>query len=161
MRRYETIIITPERISSEQNAKIVDNLGASIEKAGGKIIKTEDWGLRTMAFHVKKFRRGYYTLYDYMAVGDTVNKVEKACKLIEEIILFQSVKVEEEVDPAKVEILGKVTKHEARPDTAEGGVYSAEGRDDMESPEGAAADGVENGDVNGADVESGETDETK
>lgn len=93
---YEfTTIIRPDVPTTTVDA-ITNKVGDLVKKHKGKVVKTEQWGLRTLAYPIKKHRKGYYTLHGLqLADGAAVNDLEHAMKLSDDVIRFLTVKVDE------------------------------------------------------------------
>ncbi|MAK12648.1 MAG: 30S ribosomal protein S6 [Candidatus Pelagibacter sp.] len=93
MNIYEhTYIAAPEA-----NKKDIENIEKKIEdilnKSSGKIHKTEDWGLRNLAYQVKKNNKGYYRNLYLEGSKDSIKEIEKYEKFDEKIIKFLSIKL--------------------------------------------------------------------
>ena len=58
---YEHIFMARQDVTSQQVETMVDTYKAIIEQNGGQVTKTENWGLRTLAYRIKKNRKGHYT----------------------------------------------------------------------------------------------------
>jgi small subunit ribosomal protein S6 len=93
---YEfTTIIRPDVPTTTIDA-IANKVADLVKKHKGKVVKTEQWGLRTMAYPIKKHRKGYYTLHGLQLTETAcVTELEHAMKLSEDVIRFMTVKVDE------------------------------------------------------------------
>ena len=65
MRRYETITILRPSLSEEEISTIIDSTTGIIEQEGGSIIHLDRWGMRKLAYLIKKEKQGYYVFCDY------------------------------------------------------------------------------------------------
>ncbi|RME34728.1 MAG: 30S ribosomal protein S6 [Thermoflexia bacterium] len=95
MRRYElTYIVHPQMNQAGLEAVIADvkNL---IEANGGTVHKVEPWGLRRLAYPIRKVREGYYVLMDIGLNGSRVAEVERGLKLREPIMRYLFVRTDE------------------------------------------------------------------
>lgn len=99
---YESIIIIRQDVSSSDVDKIVDDLKKIIEDYKGKIIKTEYWGLRTLAYEIENNKKGHYYFMGIEADKPLLDEVNRKIKLSESIIRSSLVKVDkisEDVSP--------------------------------------------------------------
>ncbi len=92
---YECVLIARQDISSSQVENLVGQFSEIIEKNGGRIAKSEMWGLRNLAYRVKKNRKGHYALLNIDAPSDAVQEMERIMRLNEDILRFLTVRVEE------------------------------------------------------------------
>ncbi|MEK6734801.1 MAG: 30S ribosomal protein S6 [Pseudomonadota bacterium] len=90
---YETIFITRQEISSHDLEKITANFSKTLVDNGGTIVKTEQWGLRDLAYPIKKSNRAYYTLLGIDSPYTAVKELERRLGLSEDILRFMSVRV--------------------------------------------------------------------
>ena len=98
MRRYETIFISPESVPEEQVRETVEKLQGIITRMGGKMVRTDYWGRRTLAYEIAKTRRGNYVLLVYVGGSDLVAEIERNLHIYESVIRFHTDKVEDDVD---------------------------------------------------------------
>ena len=64
MPRYEHVFLTRQDASNSQVDQLTDQFKTIITSGGGKIGKTEYWGLRSLTFRIKKNRKAHYTYFD-------------------------------------------------------------------------------------------------
>ena len=86
MRNYECVFIVRQDVSTTQVDSMTDALAAIITKSGGTIHKREYWGLRTLAYRIKKNRRGHYVLLDMEGGAEAVAEFDRQVRLNEDII---------------------------------------------------------------------------
>ncbi|MEK9962165.1 MAG: 30S ribosomal protein S6, partial [Rhodobiaceae bacterium] len=72
MRLYESVFIARQDISSAQVETMADEFAGIITEAGGKIHKREYWGLRSLAYRIKKNRKGHYIMFNLETDADTL-----------------------------------------------------------------------------------------
>ena len=99
MRRYETIFVLRPDLGENQIRQTVKRI-ENIVGNGGELIETDEWGMRELAYHIKRERRGFYVRLDYVAPAAVMNEVERNLKLMDEALRYLSVMVEEEADTA-------------------------------------------------------------
>ena len=100
MRRYETIFILRPNLGEIQLKQSLKRVEDIVANGGGDLIETDEWGMRELAYRIKRERRGYYVRLDYVATGAVMNEVERNLKLMDESLRHLSVMVEEEADAA-------------------------------------------------------------
>ena len=93
MNCYEHTLITKHDLSESQSKQLVDKYESIINKNLGKVIKTEKWGLRTLAYKIKNNKKGFYFHIKFQGVGKTVEELEKAENIDEMLIIYLTVKV--------------------------------------------------------------------
>jgi small subunit ribosomal protein S6 len=93
--KYESVFIARQDISAAQ----VDGLSETFEKvitdAGGSIAKRENWGLRTMAYKIKKNRKGHYVLMNIDGPAPALHEMERQMRINEDILRYMSLRVDE------------------------------------------------------------------
>ena len=122
MRLYESVIIARQDVSTTQVETLIDEFSAIIEKAGGSIHKKEFWGLRGLAYRIKKNRKGHYVMLNIETDSETLNEFERIMGLNEDVLRFMTIAIEE-VDPepsvmmqVKTERGGKERRDDRRDD---------------------------------------------
>lgn len=122
MRLYESVIIARQDVSTTQVETLIDEFSAIIEKAGGSIHKKEFWGLRGLAYRIKKNRKGHYVMLNIETDSETLKEFERIMGLNEDVLRFMTIAIEE-VDPepsvmmqVKTERGGKERRDDRRDD---------------------------------------------
>jgi len=92
---YESIIIIRQDVSSADVDKIVDDLKKIIEEHKGKVVKTEYWGLRSLAYEIENNKKGHYYFMGIEATKPLLDEIDRKIKLSESIIRSSLVKVQE------------------------------------------------------------------
>ena len=95
MRLYESVFIARQDVSAQHVEAITKDFSAIIENGGGKIHKHEYWGLRALAYRVKKNRKGHYVMLNLEADNDTLREYERIMGLNEDILRFMNISIEE------------------------------------------------------------------
>lgn len=86
MNNYEGLFIVKPDLKDEDAKNVFKVVNDLVTKSGGSVKKEEIWGKRPLAYPVKKCKDGYYYKLDFEAPGETVAKLEAACKLNGDII---------------------------------------------------------------------------
>lgn len=91
---YESTIIIRQDVSSNEIDKIAADLQNIITENGGKIIKTEYWGLRSLAYEIKNNKKGHYYFMGIEAGNKALDIMDRKIKLSESIIRSFLIKVD-------------------------------------------------------------------
>jgi len=92
---YEHVFLARQDISAQQVDGLVDTYRALLEENGGKIGKTEYWGLKSLSYKIKKNRKAHYTLLNIEAPHQAVAEMERQMGLSTDVIRFLTIKVDE------------------------------------------------------------------
>lgn len=92
---YEHVFIARQDIAPAQVESLTEELTDIIKEHGGKIAKSEYWGLRTLQYKIKKNRKGHYSLLNIDAPSDALVEMERQMKINEDILRFMTLRVEE------------------------------------------------------------------
>ena len=98
MRRYETIVILDSDLSEEQRAPVFERLTNLFPQYNGFLIGIDEWGVKKLAYEIKKKPRGYYALINFCGHGDLVDEMERFFRIDDKILKFMTVLLEENVD---------------------------------------------------------------
>jgi len=91
LRVYETMFIMDPTMPEEEREKLVEKVKNIIEeRVKGKIENVDRWGVRKLAYKIKKFLEGDYTVILFRAPGDTVNNLEEFYRITPEIFRWQT-----------------------------------------------------------------------
>ncbi len=91
---YECVFIARQDIAATQIEAIATSFADIIKNNGGNVLKTEQWGLRTLAFRINKNKKGHYVLFNLDAPPAAVAEMERNMKISEDILRFMTVRVE-------------------------------------------------------------------
>lgn len=94
MALYETVFIARQDVSAKQVEDFAKSFGKIVNDNGGEVKKTESWGLRTLAYKIKKNRKGHYVLMHLEAPHKAVAEMERNMRLNEDILRFMTVSIE-------------------------------------------------------------------
>lgn len=95
MSLYEHVFICRQDISQQQVEGLTENLTAILSEQGGSVEKTEYWGLRSLAYRVKKNRKGHYSLLNITADHSAISEMERQMSLNDDILRFMTIRVDE------------------------------------------------------------------
>lgn len=94
MALYEHVFLTRQDATNAQVDALTDQFKGLIAAGGGKVTKTEYWGVKSLAFRVKKNRKAHYTLMNIDAPAPAVAEMERQMSISEDVIRFMTVRVE-------------------------------------------------------------------
>jgi small subunit ribosomal protein S6 len=95
MAYYENVFIARQEISASQVDALSDQFTAVLSENGGGVKKKEYWGLKTLAYRIKKNRKGHYVLLNIDAPPAAVHEMERQMRINEDILRFLTVRVDE------------------------------------------------------------------
>ena len=95
MANYESVFIARQDISSAQVEQLTETYATIIRDNGGEVAKTEQWGLKTLTYKIKKNRKGHYVLFNLNAPAAAVAEMERNMSISEDILRFMTVRVDE------------------------------------------------------------------
>lgn len=98
MRRYETIYILRPTLSEDEVTAVIDNTSAILATDGGQVINLDKWGLRSLAYLIKKETQGYYVYCDYATDPDHVTEMERKFRIDESVMKYMTVKLSDAID---------------------------------------------------------------
>ena len=92
---YEHVFLTRQDVSAQRVDELVDQFKGVIEAGSGSVGKTEYWGLKNIAFRIRKNRKAHYTLMNIDAPHETVSEMERQMRINEDILRFMTIRVDE------------------------------------------------------------------
>lgn len=95
MANYESVLIARQDLGAAQVNTLVSELSEVIKKEGGEIVRIDNWGLKNLAYRIKKNRKGHYVLLNIVAPASAISEYERLIRLNEDVIRYMTVKVEE------------------------------------------------------------------
>lgn len=104
---YENVFIARQDISTAQVEALVAQFSDIIKGQGGEVTKTEQWGLRNLAYRIKKNKKGHYVLMNIQASGNAVAELERNMRIHEDILRYLTVRVEKLEEGQSAMLLNK------------------------------------------------------
>jgi len=92
---YEHVFMARQDVSGQQVDALIDQFKAVIAENGGSVKKTENWGLKSLAYRIRKNRKAHYALLNIDATPAAVKEMERQMGLSEDILRFMTIRVEE------------------------------------------------------------------
>ncbi len=95
MALYEHVFLARQDLAQAQVDALAANATEIIEKNGGKVVKTETWGLRSLAYRIAKNRKAHYVMLEFDGPGPVVAELERQTQINEDVIRYMTTKVDE------------------------------------------------------------------
>ena len=97
MRKFETLLLLSPELSAENCEGVISSLTAIVEREKGSMLTVDNWGMRDLAYPVRKLMRGFYVRLEYQAPPELVAELERNIRIIDGIFKFVTVRLADEV----------------------------------------------------------------
>ena len=104
---YESVYIARPDISATQVEALTADWTKILEENGGKVTKDEYWGLKSLAYRIKKNRKGHYSLMNIDAPAAALAELERNMRLNEDVLRYMSIRVDEHEEGPSVMMQNK------------------------------------------------------
>jgi len=91
---YEHVFLARQDLAQAQVDALAETATNIIETNGGKVVKTETWGLRSLAYRIQKNRKAHYVMIDIDAPAPVVAELERQTQINEDVIRYMTIKVD-------------------------------------------------------------------
>src|SRR6188768_1963947 len=95
MALYEHVFLARQDLAQAQVDTLAETATKIIEENKGKVVKTETWGLRSLAYRIKKNRKAHYVMLEFDAPAGVVAELERQTAINEDVIRYMTVRVDE------------------------------------------------------------------
>jgi small subunit ribosomal protein S6 len=112
MRSYEHTFIARQDLSPQQAQALAEAYAGVVTEHGGEVTKTEYWGLRNLAYRIKKNRKGHYLHLNLRAPAAAIDEIERQERLSEDVIRYLTVRVEQLEEGPSVIMQARSTREE-------------------------------------------------
>jgi len=110
-RKWESLfIIHPDFV--QQKDEILKKIHEIVESKEGKVLKIDEWGMRKLAYPIVKKNQGFYVLIEFYGLAELPKELENYFRIDERIIRFIIVKLEDRIDPEKIQLEKEANKKE-------------------------------------------------
>jgi len=117
MRRYETFVIIDPDISEEERNPVIERIKDLISKENGFLVMNDVWGMRKLAYEIKKKPRGFYLRIDFCGTGPLVDEMERFFRIDDRVVKYMTVMLDREVDLEKIkEELARAAEEQKQPE---------------------------------------------
>ncbi len=101
---YEHVMIARQDLSNAQAESLVEHFGTVLADNGGKLVDSEYWGVKTMAYKINKNRKGHYAFLKTDAPSGAVQEMERLMRLHEDVMRVLTIKVDEHPEGPSVQM---------------------------------------------------------
>ena len=95
MALYEHVFLARQDASTQQVEELTAQMTGIVEQGGGKVVKTENWGVRSLTYRMNKNRKAHFVLLNIDAPSAAIAEIERQERISEDVIRYLSVRVEE------------------------------------------------------------------
>lgn len=122
MALYEHVFLARQDLAQAQVDALAEAATKIVEDNQGKVVKTETWGLRSLAYRIAKNRKAHYVMLEIDAPAGVVAELERQTQINEDVIRYMTVKVDElEQGPSVMMRKGQDRERRGRRDRDEAG----------------------------------------
>ncbi|WP_425101232.1 30S ribosomal protein S6 [Tropicibacter sp. S64] len=101
---YEHVMIARQDLSNAQAEGLVEHFSAVLTDNGGKVVESEYWGVKTMAYKINKNRKGHYAFLKTDAPSAAVQEMERLMGLHDDVMRVLTIKVDAHEDGPSVQM---------------------------------------------------------
>lgn len=126
---YEHVFLARQDASAQQVEELTAQLKGVVEQMGGKVTKTEYWGVRSLSYRISKNRKAHFTLLNLEAPAAVVVEIERQERINEDVVRYITVRVEE-LEEGPSAMMRKSERDRDRDDRGDRGDRGPRDRDD-------------------------------
>ena len=97
MRNYEVVFVAAPTLTGDELDGFIDHIQTVIESKNGKVVKVDNWGKKSLAYKIRKYREGYYVVLTIDGNGSAIAELERRFRVTDYIIRFISVRIDEDL----------------------------------------------------------------
>ena len=109
---YETVFIARQDIPAQEAEALAERFSGIVTEGGGSVARCEYWGLRTLAYRIKKNRKGHYTMLHIDAPSDAVSEMERNMRLNEDVLRYLTIRTESLDENPSIIMQGRTAREE-------------------------------------------------
>jgi small subunit ribosomal protein S6 len=117
---YEHVFLARQDASTQQVEELTTQMTGVVEQLGGKVTKTENWGVRSLTYRMNKNRKAHFVLLNIDAPSAAIAEIERQERISEDVIRYLSVRVEE-LEEGPSAMMRKADRDRERDDRGGGG----------------------------------------
>jgi small subunit ribosomal protein S6 len=114
---YEHVFISRQDLSNAQAEGLIEHFSTVLADNGGKVVESEYWGLKTMAYKINKNRKGHFALLKTDAPAAAVAEMERLMRLHDDVMRILTLRVDAHVEGPSIQM----QKRDERPDRGDRG----------------------------------------
>ncbi len=112
---YEHVMIARQDLSNAQAESLIEHFGTVLADNGGKLVNSEYWGLKTMAYKINKNRKGHYAFMRTDAPATAVQEMERLMRLHDDVMRVLTIKVDAHEEGPSVMMQKREERGDRRP----------------------------------------------
>ena len=101
---YEHVLISRQDLSNTQAEGLIEHFSTVLADNGGKVVGSEYWGVRTLAYKINKTRKGHYAFLRSDAPADAVQEMERLARLHDDVMRVMTIRVDEHEEGPSVQM---------------------------------------------------------
>jgi small subunit ribosomal protein S6 len=140
MHLYEHTLIARQDLSPQQAQALAETYSSVLTEHGAEVTKTEYWGLRNLAYRIKKNRKGHYLHFNLRAPADAITELERQERLSDDVLRYLTVRVDALEEGPSVVMQSRSSREERSRRTHDDGDRPHRSRDDDDRPRRAHDD---------------------
>ena len=113
---YESVFIVRQDVSAQHVEGLAERYSEMIKENGGEVAKTEYWGLKNLAYRVKKNRKGHYMMFNIDGPSAAIDEFERNMRLSEDVLRYMTIRVDELEEGPSAMMRNKDSRDEGRRD---------------------------------------------
>ncbi len=133
---YESVFIARRDIPTPEVEALADRFAGVVDEQGGSVARREYWGLKNMAYRIKKNRKGHYMMMHVDAPAGAVQEMERAMRISEDVLRYMSIRLDTFPEGPTIMMQSRSAREDRRRD--ERRARAAKRRDDEKSEAEAA-----------------------
>jgi small subunit ribosomal protein S6 len=117
---YEHVFLARQDLSPQQAEELATQFKGVIEGLGGKVTKSEYWGVKSLTFRIRKNRKAHFTMFNVDAAPAAIVEVERQQRINEDVLRYMTIRVDE-LEEGPSAMMRKVDRDRERDDRGGGG----------------------------------------
>ncbi len=113
---YEHVMISRQDLSSAQAESLIEHFGTVLADNEGKLVMSEYWGVKTMAYKINKNRKGHYAFMRTDAPAPAIQEMERLMRLHDDVMRVLTIKVDEHAEGPSVQMQKREERGDRRRD---------------------------------------------
>lgn len=160
---YESVLIARQEIGNSEAEQLGERYEALLGEQGATVVRKEYWGLRKLAYRVRKNRKGHYLMFHVDGPSTAIQELERQLRIDEDVIRYLSMRIETIPEEPSVIMRARAEREERREQEAaqreakegeskeNGEAKESESKEDGADGEATAAAGSGDGDADSGD----------
>jgi small subunit ribosomal protein S6 len=74
-----------------------------LEEGEARTLQNEEWGKRKLAYEIQRYNKAYYYYFEFVSKPGLTSEIERVLRLMDDCVRFQTIKLEEDIDPSDLD----------------------------------------------------------